>query len=453
MTIVLDGSSGITAPGGTAAAPSITTTGDVNTGIFFPAADTIAFSEGGVESMRIDSSANVGIGTVSPSSKLDLVGVLQWQATAGTVLGKLTYSGGEPVVLANTGLGLRFFTNNTQTAILDSSGILGLGVTPSAFAGAGKYIQFGNGSASIGTQNSGDANFMHNAYESPAGTFKYVASGVGALRYQLDINNNVHKWYYAASGTANNTITFTQAMTLDASGNLGIGTTAPWSQVSMSTPSGGTTGYFGVKDSVYGGDVRFGKASGINNNAIAGAFSNNDFLLYSNSIERARIGSGGELLVGTTSALANGGRFQLLGVALAAAANIQVGTNAYPAINFNNAGGVQQGYIVTNAASVAYTSISDYRLKNTIAPMTGALAKVALLKPVTYKWNADGSDGQGFIAHELAEVVPDCVTGEKDAVDVEGNPRYQGVDTSFLVATLTAAIQELTARVAQLESK
>jgi len=90
---------------------------------------------------------------------------------------------------------------------------------------------------------------------------------------------------------------------------------------------------------------------------------------------------------------------------------------------------------------------------NTIAPMTGALDKVALLKPVTYKWNADNSDGQGFIAHELAEVVPDCVSGEKDAVetytDEDGNeasrPAYQGIDTSFLVATLTAAIQELKA--------
>ena len=77
--------------------------------------------------------------------------------------------------------------------------------------------------------------------------------------------------------------------------------------------------------------------------------------------------------------------------------------------------------------------------------MTGALAKVTQLKPVTYKWNADGSDGEGFIAHELAEVVPQCVTGEKDAVDEEGNPKYQGIDTSFLVATLTAAIQELKA--------
>jgi hypothetical protein len=92
--------------------------------------------------------------------------------------------------------------------------------------------------------------------------------------------------------------------------------------------------------------------------------------------------------------------------------------------------------------------------------MTGALAKVAQLKPVTYKWNADGSDGEGFIAHELAEVVPQCVTGEKDAVDANGNPQYQGIDTSFLVATLTAAIQEqqalintLTERISVLENK
>jgi hypothetical protein len=68
-----------------------------------------------------------------------------------------------------------------------------------------------------------------------------------------------------------------------------------------------------------------------------------------------------------------------------------------------------------------------------------------LLKPVTYKWNVNGSDGQGFIAHELQAVVPECVVGEKDAVDAEGNPKYQGIDTSFLVATLTAAIQELKA--------
>jgi hypothetical protein len=90
---------------------------------------------------------------------------------------------------------------------------------------------------------------------------------------------------------------------------------------------------------------------------------------------------------------------------------------------------------------------------NTIAPMTGALAKVALLKPVTYKWNADGSDGEGFIAHELAEIVPQCVAGEKDAVDEDGNPKYQGIDTSFLVATLTAALQEAHGLIKSLETR
>jgi hypothetical protein len=85
--------------------------------------------------------------------------------------------------------------------------------------------------------------------------------------------------------------------------------------------------------------------------------------------------------------------------------------------------------------------------------MIGALDKVSALKPVTYTWKSTGEDGQGFIAHELAEVVPDCVFGEKDAVDEEENPVYQGIDTSFLVATLTAAIQELNAKVTALEAQ
>jgi hypothetical protein len=74
-------------------------------------------------------------------------------------------------------------------------------------------------------------------------------------------------------------------------------------------------------------------------------------------------------------------------------------------------------------------------------------------KPVTYTWKADGSVGQGFIAHELQEVVPDCVTGEKDAVNEDGSIKPQGIDTSFLVATLTAAIQELSAKNDALEAR
>jgi hypothetical protein len=165
--------------------------------------------------------------------------------------------------------------------------------------------------------------------------------------------------------------------------------------------------------------------------------------------ERARITSAGSLLVGCTS-LPSGGT---TGTAFQLSASISgmcTWTNrssttadsdhAY----FYNPNGIV-GFIRTSGSATSYNTFSDYRLKNTIAPMTGALDKVALLKPCTYKWNVDGSDGQGFIAHELQEVVEGCVSGEKDAMDAEGNPQYQGIDTSFLVATLTAAIQELKA--------
>jgi len=164
-------------------------------------------------------------------------------------------------------------------------------------------------------------------------------------------------------------------------------------------------------------------------------------------LERMRIDSSGNFLIACTANVTSGGfRFN----PASGEGYIDLGH-----ITGTASGSVYQQYVYAGSpigsitqngtTAVAYNTSSDYRLKNTIAPMTGALAKVALLKPCTYKWNVDGSDGQGFIAHELAEVVPQCVTGEKDAVDADGNPKYQGIDTSFLVATLTAAIQELKA--------
>lgn len=124
---------------------------------------------------------------------------------------------------------------------------------------------------------------------------------------------------------------------------------------------------------------------------------------------------------------------------------------ASPIIFLNNVNAIS-GSIGQAASTVSYNTSSDYRLKENIAPMTGALAKVAALKPCTYTWKIDGVAGQGFIAHELQEVIPDCVTGAKDAVDKDGNIRPQGVDTSFLVATLTAAIQEQQAMIVQLQA-
>jgi hypothetical protein len=184
--------------------------------------------------------------------------------------------------------------------------------------------------------------------------------------------------------------------------------------------------------------------------------------------EAARIDSSGNLYVGKTANTAGvvGWTIQPNGngnatFTLTSSNEIFVwdntATTGTAIVDFRTAN-TSKGRISWNNTNTTYATTSDYRLKHDIQPMTGALAKVAQLKPVTYKWNADDSDSQGFIAHELQEVVPECVTGEKDAVDAEGKPQYQGIDTSFLVATLTAAIQEqqaiitaLTARVEALE--
>jgi hypothetical protein len=162
----------------------------------------------------------------------------------------------------------------------------------------------------------------------------------------------------------------------------------------------------------------------------------------------------GNFLIKTTTQINAG----LLSLSFDTSVNCGIATKptnnaGYDAARFFNSSTTQIGSISCTGSATSYVTSSDYRLKENIAPMTGALTKVAQLKPVTYKWKATGEESQGFIAHELAEVVPDCVTGKKDAVNEDGSIKPQGIDTSFLVATLTAAIQELNAKVTALEAQ
>ena len=110
------------------------------------------------------------------------------------------------------------------------------------------------------------------------------------------------------------------------------------------------------------------------------------------------------------------------------------------------------GSISVSTTATAYNTSSDYRLKENIAPMQNALTKIDLLKPVTFRWKTAQIESQGFIAHELQDVFPEAVSGKKDAVDKDGNPEYQAIDTSFIIATLTKAVQELSAKVTDLQS-
>lgn len=113
------------------------------------------------------------------------------------------------------------------------------------------------------------------------------------------------------------------------------------------------------------------------------------------------------------------------------------------------------GSISTDGTATGYNSFSDYRLKENITPLTDATARVKLLKPVDFTWKSAPEKGviEGFIAHELQEVVPNAVHGNKDAVDDKGEPVYQGVDASFVIPLLTAALQDALARIEALEAK
>ena len=271
-----------------------------------------------------------------------------------------------------------------------------------------------------------------------------------------------------------------EKMRITSAGNVGIGTSSAsytldvlnnasatlTTRIKNSNASGLSGILFDNNSSTAGASVAFNSSTNLfefwtnSDNGFRWGYAGSS----SSFTERMRIDSSGNLLVGTTSATQGGASvFGCFSSDLTSKYGVSVvstqttGTGSMMQFVFNT---TQVGSIAANSVLTAYNTTSDYRLKENIVPMTGALAKVAQLKPVTYKWKVNGSDGQGFIAHELAEVVPDCVTGEKDAVNSDGKPVYQGIDTSQLVATLVSAIQEqqaliesLTTRLTALESK
>jgi hypothetical protein len=268
----------------------------------------------------------------------------------------------------------------------------------------------------------------------------------------------------------------TERMRIDSSGNVGIGTSSPRN----------ASGFVGLTlDDASGSFVDFND-SGVRVLTISGNATGNDIntvtaiplRFKTNNTERMRLDSSGNLLVGTTALLANGNYFASSpgnAWSVMAHANGTASGVSYIKFYYNNG---QIGSITQSGTSaVAYNTSSDYRLKTDAQPMTGASARVQALNPVNFEWIADGTRVDGFLAHETQTVVPEAVTGTKDAMrdeeyevtpavlDDGGNvvteavmgtrsvPDYQGIDQSKLVPLLTAALQEALTKIDALETR
>jgi hypothetical protein len=416
-----------------------------------------------VEALRIDSSGNVGIGTSSPAAKLHVEGTNAVMASTGLVTVQATTSGadvgGQITFQNNTARRaaiagrqeasdaiagyLQFGTRGTSGDItermrIDSSGNVGIGVVPDAWSGTGAAIQL-EGAGHLATANQYayiGSNYYYN------GGWKYTTSSTAA-QYRQD--SGTHQWLTAASGSADAAITWSESMRIDSSGNTMVGLTTAQARFTIggAAATAANSTLCRIGNDSYGSDVVLSVAPGVVNFDAPGVVGG-----------RMMIDSSGNLLVGTTTLVSpNPGH------------SFSVGNGSQQAIGHNgSSSGTYYSYYSYNGSvigsitqsgitSVAYNTSSDYRLKTDAQPMTGASARVQALNPVNFEWIADGTRVDGFLAHEAQEVVPEAVTGEKDAVDADGNPEYQGIDQSKLVPLLTAALQEALTKIDALEAR
>jgi hypothetical protein len=461
----------------------------------------IFFTSNGSESMRL-TSTGLGIGTSNPTRRLSVettntasqeitnifanslsnsnyVDVLIGKAATTDRTGIIRFQNGTGANDSSMQLGL--YGQSPLALTISYAGNLGLGYTPSASYANSKNIQMQYALLNSDQQN-GHANLTCNAYESGNTIWSYVTANP-ATRYQQTIGG-VHAWHTSTgTPTVGGTISFTQAMTLDASGALGIGNTSPSSYdrlvISNSSTSTGTGLVGGNGITLQNTNSTNGNYTTIQNRNSGGGqnaqiqFINVDHT-YQGAIafttrasvgdyaERARIDSSGNLLVGTTSTSTTtegariqnyGGGFYNFSLADAGATNsdtryllYSTGASAYRFY-------VGMGGTIF-ATSIVISAISDQRLKENVRDIDTGLDAIMALQPRRFDWkDGKGQDKKnvaGFIAQEFENVFPECVGLSKAGAD---GIEYKNINHETLIPTLVKAIQEQQAIIESLKAR
>jgi len=351
--------------------------------------------------VTIDASQNVGVGTASPT---DTDGF-------GRVLDIRSASGGQVVIRDND--------DTTKFARLAFDG----GSTNAAYVGAegsGTSVLFRAGAATRAT--------LDSAGNLGLGvTPSAWATGLSLKAFQFSATGSVYN--YSFSG--NNFTAIADNTYLNSGGS---GTYISTNTASQYRQTAGQHQWFSAPSGTAGNAISFTQAMSLfaNGNWAVGTTTDSFSSGTGVFIRRA---SSTETYIGVnhSSGSASGADFIAF------------------AYNGTQIGGVAQN----GTTGVLYNITSDYRLKTVIGAVTGHGERIDALEPIEYEWKSDGSRTRGFLAHKFQEVYASSVSGEKDAVDADGNPVYQAMQASTpeVIADLVAEIQSLRQRLAVLEGK
>ena len=448
----------------------------------------ITLSAGGSEKVRVTSAGLVGVGTSSPATLLEVR-----SATTNAARLRVTGTG----TTAGNFRGYEFGNGSVFKGGLlqdESTDLISI-FTP---VGGQSVNITSAGSVGIGTTSPGNLLTVSTNTDGTTSLLKLHADadGVnnGLAGIKLSGNAGDHAAYiYGGHSTSGNTfLSFytdlyagshnpQEKMRLDANGRLLVGTSSSGSNstivlqgssVSSANESilrmanGSATPASGVDL----GAIIFSDNTHTNTAIIEAARDGGTWsgsskptrLLFSvtadgasSPTERMRIDNVGNLIINGSAATVNNSNSLVFlpgGFSVTNHINGTASGSYYAAFGYN---GTTIGTITQNGTTaVAYNTSSDYRLKENVEPVTDGIARLQQLKPSRFNFIADPDKTvDGFLAHEVQAVVPEAITGEKDAEDEDGKPIYQGIDQSKLVPLLTAALQEAVAKIESLEAR